>query len=217
MSPPYLIDGPETREDLISSIDISATVLNLAGIEKDKRIQGVSFAPILSNHTTITREIAFAEHNWHIYRNHERMVQSNEWLYIKNNLPDKQNLCVEAYIEGAGEELWEAHKNGKLTDSQMNVFLDPCASEELYHIRKDPAQLTNVASAPENGPLLHSMRKLLKQWTEQTGDNIPENLSPDRDAPPGKPPKDRKLFKYGEMPGEATRAAKINKAGSVWL
>jgi arylsulfatase len=61
------------------------------------------------------------------------------------------------------------------------------------------------------------MRRQLQQWTEQTGDNIPENLSPDRDAPPGKPQKNKKDFKHGEMPGEATGATEINNPGPVKL
>ena len=59
---------------LISSIDISATILELADAKKDKRIQGVSFASILDNPRSKTRDYVFAEHNRHVYQAHERMV-----------------------------------------------------------------------------------------------------------------------------------------------
>ena len=78
---------------------------------------------------------------------------------------------------------------------------------------KDPHQLTNLASAPENEPVLKRMRKTLSLWSEQTGDNIPENLTPHRDAPPDQPKKSRKGWKHAEMPGEATGATKINHPG----
>ena len=91
---PFLIARPgtiapaETRS-LISSIDISATILELAGAKKDKRIQGVSFAPILENPKATVRDYVFAEHNWHVYQAHERMVAGDS--SIRNAYPI-QNL-----------------------------------------------------------------------------------------------------------------------------
>ena len=209
---------PGITKSLISSIDVSATVLDLAGIEKNKRIQGVSFLPILKDHQTVTRDIVFAEHNWHVYRNHERMVRTGDWLYIRNNMPEQQNLCCEAYIGGAGEELWAAHAADTLNGKQKNIFLNPCPKEELYHVGKDPNQFINLASVPENEPILKKMRKLLNAWSEQTGDSIPGNPTPSRDAPPDQPKiKRKKGFKHGEMPGDATNATKINHKGPVRL
>jgi N-sulfoglucosamine sulfohydrolase len=208
---------PGVTASLVSAIDIAATVLDLAGLEKDERIQGVSFAPLLSDHRAVTRGVAFAEHNWHVYRNHERMVRTGEWLYIRNNLPNQQNLCVEAYMGGAGKELWAAHAAGTLSDAQKGIFLNPSPAEELYHVGRDPDQLRNLAAVPENEPVLQRMRLLLRQWTEETGDTLPANPTPDRDAPPGQPPKNKQAFRRGEMPGEATGAVRINHPGPVRL
>jgi len=222
IKPPFVVYWPRgvkagTTDSLISTIDISATILELAGLEKDERIQGVSFVPILKNHNAVIREVVFAEHNWHVYKNHERMVHFGNWLYIRNNFPYQQNLCVEAYIGGAGEELWAAHERGTLTDAQKNVFWNPCPEEELYDVSKDPHQLTNLVSNPEYKPVLIQMRKLLAQWTEQTGDTIPKNPTPNRDSPPGQPNTGtgRKNFKYGEFPGTAAGAEKINHPGPL--
>ena len=120
---------PSVTESLVSAIDIAPTVLELAGVKRDKRLQGVSFAPLLDDPKAVTRDVVFAEHNWHVYRNHERLVRTGDWLYIRNNFPDQQNLCVEAYLGGAGEELWEMEKEGKLANAQENVFWNPCPGE----------------------------------------------------------------------------------------
>ncbi|TWT80755.1 Choline-sulfatase [Planctomycetes bacterium CA13] len=219
---PFIVHYPDgavvgSTESMISSIDVAATVLDLAKIEKVERIQGISFHSILSNSKATTRDVVFAEHNWHVFRNHERLVRTGDWLYIRNNLPEQQNLCVEAYMGGAGDELWDNQKLGTLSDAQQNVFWNPCPEEELYHVSKDVHQLSNVASNPENKPVLETMRGLLSEWTEQTGDTLPENLSPDREARPGKPKKDRKNFSYGEMPGKAAGSEKINHPGPLHL
>ncbi|MEM9369146.1 MAG: sulfatase, partial [Planctomycetota bacterium] len=70
---PFVVHNPKhvtqgVTDRLVSTIDISATVLDLAGIEKDARIQGMSFAPILNDPAATVREVVFAEHNWHVYK-----------------------------------------------------------------------------------------------------------------------------------------------------
>jgi N-sulfoglucosamine sulfohydrolase len=208
---------PGVTNSLVSAIDISATILDIVGAEKPPSVQGVSFARVLSDTTAVTRNVAFAEHNWHVYRNHERMVRCGDWLYIRNNYAEKQNLCVEAYMGGAGEELWEMHKAGKLQAEQLGLFQVPCPKEELYDTAQDSQQLHNLANDPTYALVLKQMRATLQQWTAQTGDTIPRNPTPDRDAPPGAPSKDRKDFKHLEMPGDATRAQEMNHPGPVLL
>lgn len=210
--------APGTTNSLISSIDVSATVLDLAGIEKSERIQGVSLKPILEDHNAVVRDLTFAEHNWHVFRNHERMVRTGDWLYIKNNIPDQQNLSMEAMGGGSGKELWEGHRNGTLTDAQKNIFWNPCPEEELYHVGKDPEQLSNLATNPENETILKKMRAHLLAWTEQTGDTLPEidALTPDRNHRPGTPKpegKPSRKVNYGEMPGDTTNAQQNNHPG----
>ncbi len=208
---PFVVHYPEmvkpaVTEGLVSTIDIAATFLQLAGIEAPKRIQGVSFSALLTDPGATTREVVFAEHNWHVYRNHERMVRTDEWLYIRNNFFDKQNLCVEAYMGEAGKELWDAAKAGQLTSAQENIFQNPCPREELYHVGDDPDQLRNVVDQPRNAAALKQMRKLLEQWSEETGDTIPARPTPDRDAPPGSAVRDKRNFRHLEMPGDAQRS-----------
>ncbi len=222
VKPPFVVHAPQTAargvtSSLVSSIDISATVLELAGLPVDQRIQGVSFAPILADSAAVVREVVFAEHNWHVYSNHERMVRFGDWLYIRNNMPDQQNLCLEALNPDSGKELVAAHRAGTLTPAQLNIFWNPCPEEELYRVSTDPDQLRNLASNPENQPLLGRMRAALSDWKEQTGDSIPSKPTPDRDARPGAPRKDRKSFKRGEMPGDATNATSINHPGPIRL
>ena len=208
---------PGITNSLVSAIDVAATVLDVAGIRKPAAIQGVSFAPLLKDPEATVRDVAFAEHNWHVYKSHERMVRLGEFLYIRNNFPDQQNLCKEAYIGGAGEELFAMHKANKLTDAQQNIFWNPCPAEELYHVGHDPDQLTNLAGRDEYASTLQQMRSLLERWTEETGDNVPANPTPDRDPRPGAEKRPRQKFQVREMPGDATGAVKINHPGPCLL
>ena len=206
---------PGVTDSIVSAIDISATVLELAEVDKPERIQGISFTPVLRDPKAESRNVAFAEHNWHVYKNHERMVRFGRWLYIRNNFPDQQNLCVEAYKGGTGEDLWAMHASGNLDEHQIKLFANPCPAEELYDTRKDPENLLNLAADPARKKDLKKLRSMLAKWTKQTGDTIPENPTPDRDAPPNKPQLDRKKWRHREFPGAAASAQKLNHPGPV--
>jgi N-sulfoglucosamine sulfohydrolase len=206
---------PAVTASIISSIDLSATMLELAGVKKDKRVQGISFAKVLINPQSVTRNVAFAEHNWHVYKNHERMVRIGDWLYIKNSFPNQQNLCVEAYKGGAGEDLWERHASGELNEAQAGLFLNPSPREELYRVSMDPEQLKNLATNPTFQSHLKKLRGLLADWSKQTGDTVPKNPTPHRDAPPGQTAKNKKGHRHLEMPGDATNARQISHPGPV--
>ncbi len=219
---PDMIQSVAVTQSLISVIDLSATCLELAEVERPDCIQGRSFVPILQDPEAETRKCVFSEHNWHVYKNHERMVRFGEFLYIKNNFPDQPNLCYEAHNDPAGEDLWNAHALGKTTVNQMQIFANPCPSEELYHTTSDFHQFTNLVDDPEFYSVLQQSRLLLEAWTEQTGDSIPTNPSTNRHAPPrvedGKViPADRKKSqgRRGEMPGASKGAMNINHPGPI--
>jgi N-sulfoglucosamine sulfohydrolase len=220
---PKVIKNPAITQSLISVIDLSATCLELAGIKSPECVQGRSFLPILKEPKTKIREVVFAEHNWHVYRNHERMVRFGDYLYIKNNFPDQPNLCYESDDHyPAGEELWKAHAAGKTQPDQQQVFANPCPPEELFRVKEDPHQLNNLADDKKHTKALNQARSLLAKWTEQTGDSIPDNPTPNRHDPPKiengeilPPGKAGTRNPHAEMPGASRNAPKINHPGPI--
>jgi len=206
-------------------IDLSATCLELAGVEKPESVQGQSFVPLLKDPAATVREMVFSEHNWHVYRNHERMVRFGDFLYIKNNFPNQPNLCYESDNHyPAGRELWMAQAAGKTTRQQQQVFANPCPEEELFRVSKDSHQLSNLAGNPEYAATLAQARAMVAAWTKQTGDTIPENPTPNRHEPPyiedGKIVPARKAKQrnpHAEMPGAASMATEINHPGPITL
>jgi len=204
---------PTLTRSLISSIDIGPTVLELAGLSKDPRMQGVSFVEILKNPRAEVRKIAFAEQNWHVYQAHQRMVRSGDFLYIKNNFPERRALSMESDPTfPAGKELWAKERSGELTESQRDVFRQPRPGEELYQVSDDPFQLHNQAGKPEFHQELEEMRATLQVWSEETGDSVPTDPTPDRQDIHGhRVPH----HKHHELPGEANHATRIKAAGPV--
>ncbi len=221
---PSLIKKPAATDSLVSVIDLSATCLDLAAVEKPESIQGRSFLPILKDPGAVVREVVFAEHNWHVYQSHERMVRFGDYLYIKNNYPELANLGHESdMLYPAGKELWLAHAAGKTQWHQQQIFAVPCPPEQLFQVSRDPYQLWNVAAQPAYSEILDQARSLIADWTEQTGDTIPENPTPNRRDPPriangkiipmGK--KHGRQNPHAEFPGTSKNATTINHPGPI--
>jgi arylsulfatase len=206
---------PGATDALVSVIDISATVLDLAGVAKPEAIQGVSFATVIEDPTKTTRDVVFAEHNWHVHQAHERMVRHGDYLYIKNNWPELWTSAMESgpWFD-CGRELQRVIEAGEATRLQASIFEIPRPSEQLYHLPSDPLTLDNIADSNDNRVVLDTMRGLLATWTEQTGDSVPTDPTPNRSARLGSREANPE-FRYREQPGDATDAAQINHPGPV--
>jgi len=151
------------------------------------------------------------------------MVRFGNFVYIKNNYPNKPNLAYESDTKfPAGMELWKAHAAGKTTAAQQQIFANPCPEEELFDLSKDPNQLTNLAGNPEYANALRKARGLIAEWTEQTGDTIPSNPTPDRHTPPRIENGEiipagsyTESTPHAELPGAARNATAINHPGPI--
>ncbi|MGO1817611.1 MAG: sulfatase family protein [Sphingobacterium sp.] len=215
---PFIVVGPGIHaagnNALFSAIDIAPTVMDMAGVTKDKRIQGRSFLEVLQGQDTTIRDFVFAEHNWHVFQSYERMVRYKNWVYIRNGFPERQNLASESARNfPAGNELWDAHENGLLQENQKDVFLKPRPAEELYNLSEDPFQFNNVASASGNKEILLYLSDVLDIWIEETGDSKPQNPTPDRDDVYGK--KLTGEWEKGEKPGQRNNADSITASGPI--
>ncbi len=217
---PLIVVGPQVARgrtsSLVSSIDFSATFLDLAGLPKPATVQGVSFAPILQEPDATVRDVAFAERNWHVYALHERAVRTGDWLYIWNGWPENHNVSAESSVPTfpAAKELWEMAKQGKLTPAQALLTQAPQPSEMLFNVKDDPYQWTNLAAQAECTDTLRRMRTLLDRWKDETGDSLPVNPTPSRQPLHESV---RKGPARGELPGACRGATKINKPGPVRL
>jgi len=208
MKTPFIVFWPDglkkkgvQTESLISSIDVSSTILELAEIEQPDKYQGISFVPILNSIKAETRKYIFSEHNWHDYEAYERMVRTKDFLYLWNARPNLTN-CGPADSKNSPTQhaLNELRDAGKLTAAQADVFVAPRPEEELFDLTLENDQLLNVASVEKYKGQLSELRALLQTWMKDTGDTTPEYLTPDRfDRETGKPL--RKETIRGTMPG----------------
>lgn len=203
---------------LVSAIDIAPTFLSLAGVEVAPTMQGLSFAPILKDPAATTRSHAFSEHNWHDYEAHGRAIRSEGFLYLRNHRPQfPWQGPADAVASPSFQQLRTVRDAKQLTAEQADVFLAPRPIEELYQTSSDPLQMRNLANDPDYISTKERLAKLLDQWSKDTHDSVPANLSKDTfDRETGKSilkGKGRKDALRGTPAGWDREAARVNAPG----
>lgn len=115
-------------DPMVLNIDIAPTVLDLAGVEAPKGVDGRSLKPLLQGKAVEWRKDFFYEHHYHHAGRIPRTegVRTADWKYI-------------TYFD-----------------------VEP-AHEELYDLKGDPHEETNLANAPGQRDKLNEMRALYKQ------------------------------------------------------
>jgi arylsulfatase A-like enzyme len=96
------------------------------------------------------------------------------YKYIRNGYPQRPHLQPCAYKDN--KEIYVAIRDwgekGKLNQVQQELLLSPKrAKEELYDLKNDPWELTNLAGDPSHAKALQKMRKALNEWIRETKDN----------------------------------------------
>lgn len=170
-----------TSERLLEGIDISATTLQLAGIEIPEKMQGQTFLPA----TQPEREYVFAARA----RADEtveyiRSAGNKSFRYIKNYMSERPYAQLNRYVAMQYPELREMHRlkaAGKLNAAQLQFMADSKPEEELYDIIADPHQINNLAYNPEYTKQLKQLRSALGSWEESTQD--PQGANPTGDDP----------------------------------
>jgi N-sulfoglucosamine sulfohydrolase len=135
------------------------------------------------------REFIFAERNWHDYAAHGRAVRSDQFKYIRNDDTEKAlTPPADAVRSPTFAAMRRLRDEGSLTPVQRSCFESPRPAEELYKLETDPHELVNLAQAPKYTVILTNMRRALLEWSKETGDALPEKLTPDEfDRETGEP------------------------------
>jgi arylsulfatase A-like enzyme len=157
-------------EDPVSSIDLTATALWLAGLERPEKMQGqVMFGP-----QSKPRDCIFAARDrCDMTVDRIRSVRTRHYKYIRNFMPERPYTQHNDYIESNYPTLAvmkQLHAEGKLNATQA-LFMPPRKpEEELYDLLADPHEVNNLAGSPQHRGILRELREKLERWIEETND-----------------------------------------------
>ncbi len=163
----HLVDHkPNTRPGgFVSFIDFGPTVLHLAGLDIDKRVDGRPFlGPDVSAKDLAARDEAFGHADRFDEKyDHVRTLRKGRYAYIRNYqgfYPDGlQNNY--RYRMLAFKEWRQLHRAGKLNAAQQQFFR-PRPAEQLFDIDNDPHQVHNLSADPAHRKTLLDLRRRLR-------------------------------------------------------
>ncbi len=177
---PGMIRPGQVCENLISSIDIAPTILELAGIPVPGQMEGTSLVPLLTQPDTPVRSYIYAEDHWHDYEDLTRAVRSLNYKYIRNDYYDlPATPSADAGRSPTFQAMIKMNERGRLTPAQRACFIQPRPKEELYDMLNDPYELNNLADSAAYRGILEEFRNALDEWSEKTGFRIPLARTPD--------------------------------------
>jgi N-sulfoglucosamine sulfohydrolase len=164
-------------DDLISAIDISATILSIAGVDVPAYMHG---RPFLGDNVVKRDAVFAARDRCDAVVDRIRCVRTKKFKYIRNFRSDVAYTTFGHYKEfqyPVLHVLREYHKQGKLTPAQTAFMAKQKPVEELYDIRKDPYEINNLADDPKYAAVLAKLRARLNKWLKDTNDlgSVPES------------------------------------------
>ncbi len=175
-------DAGTVRSDLISMIDLAPTVLSLAGLPTPPQMQGKAFLGKYA--VKAPRKYVFAARD-RLDEHYDRVrsVHDGRYQYIRNFYPNRPLYMDIAYRKQQPMmvEMLRLRDEGKLSGTggstvPMNWFRMTKPPEELYDLRADPYQLTNIVDQSAQAGNLKRLRREMDRWLIETNDlgGIPE-------------------------------------------
>jgi N-sulfoglucosamine sulfohydrolase len=157
---PYLIDQGVELDHLLCNVDMMPTILELAGAPIVEKLDGKSFASLLTGNRETVREDFFCELTWHDKYHPMRGIRTEKYKYVLNMVDGpKIYMPVDIHSSLSGQDVRED-------------YYVPNEEEELYDMVKDPLEETNVINDPNYSEIAASLRAKVKTWMEETKDPI---------------------------------------------
>src|SRR5574340_563015 len=164
--------GALNRQEFISGIDFTPTILQAAGLKQIDGVDGRSFLPLLTGARQQGRDRVFTvfHETCGKQRVEMRCVQDARFGYIYNAWSDGKRIFRNESQNGL---TFNAMKEAAATDpriaERVKLFLYR-VPEELYDFQADPDGLRNLAGDPKYKPELERLRRMLRENMVRTGD-----------------------------------------------
>ena len=180
---PGRIKPGQKRRELVSHTDFAPTFLEAAGVALPQEITGQSLLPLLTSGKKQKRDMVYFGRERHVRGGRAgnlgypaRAVRTQDFLYIHNLAPERWpagDPPLYADIDQANSIKGSPSKQAVVesTDTRFHTWaLAKRPAEELYDLKADPHQLTNVAAGPKHTRVLARLRTQLEETLRKTGD-----------------------------------------------
>lgn len=176
---PMIVWGKGVRSgvvsDLVSELDLPASFLYLAGVERPEYYQGRVLNALLpkGEQQEPYEYLYTAADNFDDIIECFRAVHDNRYTYIRNHFPEHPYDRAQMYMDLHRPSLHIMRKlksEGALNSSQMLFMADTKPMEELYDYIVDPHCINNLADNAEYRGVLERMRGYMAHWQSEHSD-----------------------------------------------
>ena len=154
------LSGGAAPVGMASIMDVLPTLIDLTGAEAPPDLHGASLLPLAAGESGGHTEL-FVEKTYHSYYDPMRGIRTNDWKYIRNF---EVGLGVEVPADIAGGRAYR-DLAGRLEPSVH-------APAELYDLRSDPSEMSNLAGGKKYASLEATLEAKLANWMRETGDPL---------------------------------------------
>ncbi|NQU51278.1 MAG: sulfatase [Bacteroidetes bacterium] len=163
---PGKIKSGQVNDNMVTTIDISKTILDAAGITPPHPLQGKN----LLDESTDNRKYIFAARD-KMDETHDAMraIRSKEFKLIHNLMPERAYCQFNRYKETSYPVLAELNvlnMKGEMPPEQAAFMAATKPEFELYDMINDPYELNNLADNSDYKKLKEELLKELNNWRE---------------------------------------------------
>ena len=161
---PGIIPKTKILDQMVQTIDIFPTILNITQIQTPYTHFGKNLIPLIKGNTDKIRNAVFAEggYNTNEPQCFENVIKSPDIphlgiYYDKTNIPQQQPLTVA--------------RSAMIRTQSWKLIIRDAGKEELYNLVHDPNELNNLIDNPAHEKIKTDLKEQLLRWYLRTSDN----------------------------------------------
>ena len=161
---PDKIEAGQVSDDLTSSLDICATILEVGEAKPQIPLHGIN---LFSEHLKERRFVFSARDRMGDTHDAMRAIRSKDFKLILNLMPERPWCQYSGYKESSYPPLAEMnvlYLTGQLNEAQSAFFASSKPMIELFDLRSDPHEIKNVADDPNYESVKKELLAALEEW-----------------------------------------------------
>jgi N-sulfoglucosamine sulfohydrolase len=166
--------GAVDNTNMVSTVDLLPTLLDIVGVAKPDGFDGRSFTPLLKGEPQDGRDMVFKSYDENAggQRTPMRAVQTKDYVYIFNPWSNGSRVMTGATAgTSTCRQMRVLAKTNEQIAARIDLF-DHRVPEEAFEVRYDPDALTNLIDKPEHAKQVAALEKAMEDWMVRVKDPL---------------------------------------------
>ena len=166
--------GAVDDTNMVSTVDLLPTLLDIVGVAKPDGFDGRSFASLLKGEPQDGRDMVFKSYDENAggQRTPMRAVQTKDFVYIFNPWSNGSRVMTGATAgTSTCRQMRVLAKTNEQVAARIDLF-DHRVPEEAYEVSYDPDALTNLIDKPEHAKQVAALEKAMEDWMVRVKDPL---------------------------------------------